>query len=80
MPPQKRDVPRTRRRLERMEPKREYLTMAILCSLRANIAIMSSVAFPHVAFRSPPTAKSHNKLLNNLKFWNCKLLILTIEY
>ena len=80
MPPQKRDVPRTRRRLERMEPKREYLTRAILWSLRANIAIMSSVAFPHVAFRSPPTAKSHNKLLNNLKFWNCKLLILTFFF
>ena len=52
--------------------------MAILCSLRANIAIMSSVAFPHVAFRSPPTAKSHDKLVNNLNVWNCEFL--NIEY
>lgn len=55
IPPQKREVPRTKRRFERMEPKREYLTTAILLLLRANIAIMSSVAFPHVAFTSPPT-------------------------
>lgn len=55
MPPQKREVPRTRRRFERIEPKREYLTTAILFWLRANIAIINSVAFPHVAFRSPPT-------------------------
>lgn len=55
IPPQKREVPRTKRRFERMEPKREYLTTAILLLLRANIAIMSSVAFPHVALTSPPT-------------------------
>lgn len=56
MPPQKREVPRTRRRLERMEPSKEYFTTKIFCLLKANIAIISSGAFPHVAFRSPPTA------------------------
>lgn len=56
-PPQKREEPRTRRRFERMEPRREYLTTSILCSARAKIAIMSSVALPQVAFKSPPTVK-----------------------
>ena len=55
IPPQNREVPRTRRRFESMEPRREYLTTAILLLISAKIAIMSSVAFPHVAFRSPPT-------------------------
>lgn len=55
MPPHNREVPRTRRRLERMEPRREYLTTSILLLLSAKIAMMSSVAFPHVAFKSPPT-------------------------
>jgi len=55
MPPHNKDVPRTRRRLERMEPRREYLTTSILLFLSANIAMMSSVAFPHVAFKRPPT-------------------------
>lgn len=55
MPPHNREVPRTRRRLESMEPRREYLTTSILLLLSANIAMMSSVAFPHVAFKSPPT-------------------------
>lgn len=55
MPPHNREVPRTRRRLERIEPSREYLTTSILLLLSANIAMISSVAFPHVAFKSPPT-------------------------
>ena len=55
MPPHNREVPRTRRMFERIEPNKEYLTTTILLLLRANIAIMSSVTFPHVAFRSPPT-------------------------
>ncbi|MFS7904820.1 hypothetical protein Hanom_Chr01g00040521 [Helianthus anomalus] len=46
-----------------MEPKREYLTTSILLCNNANIAIISSVAFPHVAFSSPPTAKHHNYFL-----------------
>jgi hypothetical protein len=29
-----------------------------LCCQSAKIAIISSVALPHVAFRSPPTAKT----------------------
>lgn len=60
MPPQKREVPRTKRRFERIDPKREYFTTSTLCWIRANIAIMSSVAFPHVAFRSPPTDHTTN--------------------
>ena len=55
MPQQNREVPRTRRRLEIIEPSKEYFTTAILLLLRAKIAMMSSVAFPHVAFKSPPT-------------------------
>lgn len=55
MPPQNKEDPRTRRRFERMEPRREYLTTAILFSVRAKIAMMSSVIFPQVAFKSPPT-------------------------
>lgn len=38
-----------------MEPNKEYLTTSILFSRRANSAIIISVAFPHVALRSPPT-------------------------
>lgn len=65
MPPQKREVPRTKRRLESIEPRREYFTTAILCWLRAKMAIISSVALPHVALRSPPTVNSINQLENN---------------
>ena len=56
-----REVRRTRRRLEIMEPKREYLTKEILLWLRAKIAMMSSVAFPQVAFKSAPTVIQENK-------------------
>lgn len=56
MPPQRREVPRTRRRLERIDPNKEYFTTSTLFWASANIAIINSVAFPHVAFRSPPTA------------------------
>lgn len=55
-PPKRREEPSTRRRFERTEPKREYFTTWILFWRRANKAIISSVAFPQVAFRSPPTA------------------------
>ena len=55
-PPQKREEPRTRRRFERIDPKREYFNTEIFPWWSAKIAIMSSVAFPHVAFRRPPTA------------------------
>lgn len=54
-PPQKSEVPSTSKRLESMEPTKEHLTTSILPWCRANKAIMSSVAFPHVALRSPPT-------------------------
>lgn len=46
-----------------MEPKREYFTTCILFWRRANNAIISSVALPHVAFRSPPTAKPNLNIL-----------------
>lgn len=51
-----------------MEPNREYLTTSTLCAHRANIAIISSVAFPHVAFRSPPTA--HNIVMKEISLIN----------
>lgn len=57
MPPQNREDPRTKRRFESIEPSRLYFTTSTLCWTRAKMDIMSSVAFPHVAFRSPPTAK-----------------------
>ena len=70
MPPQKREVPRTRRRLESTEPSREYFTTKILFLLKANIAIISSVALPHVAFRSPPTESTiSRKTSNNFHHW-----------
>lgn len=55
-PPQKREVPRTRRRLERTEPKSEHFNTSIFPSCKAKSAMMSSVTFPQVALRSPPTA------------------------
>lgn len=55
MPPQKREEPRTRSKLERIEPIRENLTTSIFPLCSANKAIISSVAFPHVAFSRPPT-------------------------
>lgn len=58
MPPQKREVPRTRSKLESTEPSSEHLTTSILPSMSANSAMISSVALPHVAFRSPPTANA----------------------
>lgn len=64
-PPQKRELPRTRRRLERMDPKREYFTTWIFLWWRASNAIISSVAFPHVAFSNPPTA-SKDQIITTL--------------
>lgn len=58
-PPHKREDPKTRRRFERMEPKREYFNTSIFLWWRANSAIISSVALPHVAFSRPPTAWMH---------------------
>lgn len=55
MPPKKREVPRTRRRFETTDPKSEYFTNSILPLVSANIAMINSVAFPHVAFSNPPT-------------------------
>uniref|UniRef100_A0A0E0FN51 F-box domain-containing protein n=1 Tax=Oryza nivara TaxID=4536 RepID=A0A0E0FN51_ORYNI len=63
-PPQKREVPRTRRRLERTEPSREHLTTSIFPLSSANSAMISSVAFPHVAFSSPPTAPHAYTIIN----------------
>ena len=72
MPPQKSEVPRTNSRFDSMEPKSEYFTTSTLCCHSAKIAIISSVALPHVAFSSPPTAKTkiYKKELNSwlLKF------------
>ena len=67
MPPQRSEVPRTRRRLERMEPNKEYLSTSTLFWVSARIAMINSVAFPHVAFSSPPTEKYPFKININKK-------------
>lgn len=56
-PPHSKEDPRTRRRFERIEPKREYFSTCIFLLWSANNAIINSVALPHVALRRPPTAK-----------------------
>lgn len=55
---------------------REYLTKAILLLLRANIAIMSSVTLPHVAFKSPPTVNQETQRIscNNTKCSNIMII------
>lgn len=73
MPPHKREEPRTRRRFEMMDPKREYLRTWIFLLWRANIAIINSVAFPHVAFTSPPTVQKYFQ--NNLTMYISKNII-----
>jgi len=81
MPPQKSEVPRTNSRFDSMEPKSEYFTTSTLCCPSAKIAIISSVALPHVAFSSPPTTKTkiYKKELNSrlLKFPS---IILKFQY
>lgn len=67
-PPKKREVPRTRRRFERMEPKRDDFTTFNLFWWRANNAIISSVALPHVALISPPTASKICLMEKPIKF------------
>lgn len=54
-PPKKRELPRTSRRLDRMDPTKEHFTTSILPWCNANRAMISSVTFPQVAFSSPPT-------------------------
>lgn len=54
-PPRRSEEPRTRRRLDKTEPTREHLTTDIFPLCNAKRAMMSSVAFPQVAFKSPPT-------------------------
>jgi len=53
-PPQRSDEPRTRSKLDNMEPKRDHFRISIFSLCRANSAIISSGTFPQVAFRSPP--------------------------
>ena len=69
-PPQRSELPRTKRRFERMEPSRDNFTTWTLFWWSANNAMIISVAFPHVAFRSPPTkltsTQTKTKLVNFL--------------
>lgn len=54
-PPTKRELPRTSKRLDKIDPTKEHFTTSIFPWYNANRAMISSVAFPHVAFSSPPT-------------------------
>lgn len=55
MPPQKKEQPRTSNMLDRMEPSSVSCTTRIIPFLRAIMDIISSVTFPNVAFKRPPT-------------------------
>ena len=54
MPPASMDIPRTSRMLPITEPASEAFTTSNRPSFMATKAMMSSVAFPNVAFRRPP--------------------------
>ena len=56
MPPQRGEAPRTKRKLEKMDTNKEYLTTSTLFSGGANIGTINSLAFPNVGFNNPPTA------------------------
>mmetsp|Transcript_34638 Transcript_34638/g.78316 ORF Transcript_34638/g.78316 Transcript_34638/m.78316 type:complete len:225 (+) Transcript_34638:929-1603(+) len=54
MPPAKKDMPRTSRRFERMDPRRLFLTISSRPALMALMVMIISTALPNVALRSPP--------------------------
>jgi hypothetical protein len=45
-----------------MEPNSDCCTTRIIPFFKAYIAMIISVAFPNVAFRSPPTAVQESKM------------------
>lgn len=53
-PPMKNDRPATRRRLPRTDPVSDASTMPVSPSRNAKIEMISSTAFPNVAFKRPP--------------------------
>ena len=53
-PPTTQESPKTRRRLPMMLPVIDALTTAVWCARSAVMAMISSAAFPNVAFRKPP--------------------------
>src|SRR5579885_43084 len=55
-PPRKQARPSTARMLPRMEPINEALTTSVRLACKAKKAMISSVALPNVAFKSPPAA------------------------
>lgn len=61
-----------------MEPKREYLTTSTLFSINANMAMINSVAFPHVAFKRPPTTIIKHKLTSYICHQMISLLLLML--
>jgi hypothetical protein len=55
-PPKRSDEPRTRSKLDSIEPKSDHLRISSFSLRRAKSAMISSGTFPQVAFRSPPAA------------------------
>jgi hypothetical protein len=56
IPPAKKAQPRTNSIFDNIEPSSDCWTTRIIPFFNAYIEIIISVAFPNVAFRSPPTA------------------------
>lgn len=65
-PPQRKHIPRTRRRLERMEPMREVLTMTISSLVRAITETITSTALPNVALSRPPRVSPTRRAISSV--------------
>ena len=59
IPPQKNAHPRTNNMLDKIDPNKETWTTCVFPLFNAYIAVISSVAFPKVALKRPPTARSN---------------------
>lgn len=55
-PPKKKAIPRIKSRFPMIEPVIEAFTISVRPACRAKMLIISSVAFPKVAFNKPPRA------------------------
>ena len=76
-PPRRKQHPRTRRRLLRMEPRREAVTTKLSSGCvrpfqRKTIAMIISTALPNVAFRSPPIWSPHRSATSSVRVPNMK--------
>ena len=68
IPPLKKAHPRTSNMFDRIEPKSDCWTTRIIPLLSANIEMISSVAFPNVAFKRPPTVHTITCIRNRKYF------------